>query len=122
MAIDVGLLDEHGMVDERKVLLNPPGDINMPCLENILYSVCEDNLPDSHEVQYLHNKRVEDFDPDYPDYVTLEEKMTVGELKKLYEEMCRRPYKFEKKIINHAIPCLLMNSKTGEIYVVDIGS
>lgn len=107
-------------IDE--ILFWPPGDINTDCLDRLLNEAHTSGLKNNDKLSYYRHKRTNDVDLDYPTYASIKEQRSVRNLKRLYSQINGYEFTPRETYINHNIWTILFDSKTGQTYVVDIGS
>ena len=113
---------------ENEFLFFPPAQCdmlegtNIQRLERMLEVAHEDGLDNKEYMEYWRLNRVDDFTPEDPEWESVQESMSVRELKKLYHDYTGKPYSYNPINIVDAIYALIYDPETGDTHLVDIGS
>ena len=89
---------DFGLSEPNEILIRVDGEIEDQVLQDMLeeiadYEFCEGAKVDqSIKIPVLQSKRVKNFDPDNPEWDTIEKTQTIRTLRKWYKNEHGRPY------------------------------
>lgn len=112
-------------VDSAKILFWPEGSVNLVCLERLLAKAHGRKLSPESKLGFFRHVRRDNADSDgdnYPNYDNVHETMSVSALNKLYEDVARVEFDPTPGTSSSSVYAIMFNTRTGESFLVDIGS
>ncbi|MEK6927490.1 MAG: hypothetical protein AABX11_03590 [Nanoarchaeota archaeon] len=112
-------------VNQDEILFWPSSDdVNLDCLERLLAKAHEEKLSSKDRLKFYRHKRVSSSDEGFPEYENVLEQASVSRLRGVYREVTGHEFDIKDMGGHHSdfVACILVNPRTGEMLVGDIGS
>lgn len=121
----MGFADVDLGVPEDEILFWPPGDVNTDCLENLLLKAHFYGLGEEDGLVFYRHRLVRGCSYLNPQYENVQGRMSVADLRELYETIQGVPFDPDASGRNFgsgAVFVFLYNPNTGASFVCDVGS
>ena len=120
-----GFQDVNYGVSQDEILFWPcSDDVNLDCLERLLAQAHNKGLSPKDRLEFFRHVRVTEPDAPFPAYDNIRESAPVSKLRRLYNELTGNEFDINdlSNHVNDAVYAFMINPKTGESFVVDVGS
>ncbi len=116
---------DEQMPDFGGVLFWPNGTVEVSQLEYLLLEANDRKLSSQKRMPVITHTRTTEYGAHNPEYENIQSTMSVAQLRELYTAVTKQPFNAERlraEIITSAIMVPVYNSRTKEMFVIDIGS